>query len=90
MKNLIICAAIVTKCGKIFRGHRHHNAIRAATESHCKVHPCGEAWSQGFITSKNEYVSREEAMKIHRKSGQTPAENGRYYEETKLYSEDLY
>lgn len=79
-KEIIICAAIKLN-GKIYRGNRHSDCYRSA------INPIGE--EEGFITSTGRFVSREEAKKIHEKSGIAPF-HGEYEDETRLFSEDLY
>lgn len=98
IKEEIICSAIKVilpdETEKIFRGHRHNHCFQALNDElsynynrqqidkFCKI--------QGFITSKNRFVERKEAMKIA-----INAQQGRYYGEMKigrelLFSEDLY
>lgn len=84
---IIICSAV--KYGdEIFRGNRHHDCFLSARYKlgdEIKI----RQEMQGFITSTGRYVSREEAMKIHRASGIQPF-RGTYCREDKLFSEDLY
>ena len=58
--------------GKIHEGAIHSDAIDAAIASGAKMHP-QRGWygSTGFVTSKGRFVSREEAIELARKAGQT-------------------
>ena len=89
----IICAAIRhDETGKIYYGHRHNHCLEASN---------GElSWNlnrkeilkirrtQGFITSKNRFVDRKEALKIAIANDQILDKNEVYGYE--LYSENLY
>lgn len=77
----IISAAVRASNGKIITGHRHIDAIRALQEmlGYESEKPVGE--NQGFVTSANRFVSREEAYRLHFPDR---AELG------KLESDDLY
>ncbi len=98
-KETIICSAIYIddkkehvhqpiniKTGFVVCGHRHHNcfSILSLIKLDCK-----SINVQGFLTSKNRFVDRKEAMLIAIKAGQ-----GGNYGEMKegkiLFSEDLY
>ncbi len=91
---VVICSAIRLSDGRIFRGHRHHDCIRAAHER--VEHQDPGSWEakyrqhdQGFITSKNRYVDRAEAFRLQQAAGiQSVARDG--YRNGKLFSEDLY
>lgn len=50
-----ICAAVLTEEGLVIRGHRHHDALRAASLAFCTPKRGEDA--QGFITSRNRYVT---------------------------------
>jgi hypothetical protein len=91
MKEIIICAAIKLPTGKIYYGHRH---------CHCLDAMNGElSWTmnrqqimqvekkEGFITSQNRFVDREEAWKIAEENNQIIQQSGG---KGTLYSEDLY
>jgi len=90
MEEFIICVAIrVEKTGKIYYGHRHNHCIDAANGelswtmnrqeiSKLKIH-------QGFITNKNRFVEREEALTIALANNHVKDIRG-----NELYSEDLY
>ena len=91
---ICICAAIRTIGGKIIRGHRHHDCIHTLSQipidnvSDYRDYERDEN-SQGFITSKNRFVSREEGYQLQIKAGiESVAEGG--YRHERLYSEDLY
>jgi hypothetical protein len=55
---IVICAAVRAKDGKIIRGHRHNDAIRALHDipGYEQEHCHGD--DQGFVTSTNRYVTR--------------------------------
>lgn len=93
MDEFIICAAIKHEdSGKIFYGHRH---------SHCLDASNGElSWTlnrqeiykikrtQGFITNKNRFVDRHEALIIALANNQVIDDKQIHGDE--LYSENLY
>ena len=95
---MILCAAIHFNHGEVWKhqpkniqngfvicGHRHHNCFSILFGMF------GESWMekkkfaiQGFLTSDNRFVSRQEAAKI-------AFENGQIKNEVELlFSEDLY
>lgn len=100
-KERLLCAAIWykeqptakilpvnVKEGVVVAGMRHGHCIHsfvALTGKRSVLPECGE-YTQGFITSKDRFVDRKEAMKIARESGQVTKQQS--FEE--LYSEDLY
>lgn len=87
-REIIICAAVKALCGKVFRGHRHSDAIHALTVARCKTAFKPEL--QGFITSRNRFVGRHEAADIQ-KYAKIPSANPDGYDLSgDLYSEDLY
>ena len=88
MKEIIICAAIKTRSGKVFRGHRHSDAIKAAHEDGWTMQDLSFA-DQGFVTSKNRYVTREEGRKLQDAAG-IKSVDPEGYRGTTLFSEDLY
>lgn len=74
--------------GIVFSGHRHGQCIY----SKCAITGLRDAESgeneQGFLTSKNRFVSREEALEIALKQNQVIDHS--QIRGNKLYSEDLY
>ena len=62
---IIICAAVRASNGKVVRGHRHADAIRALQAMHGYEGEQPDGDDQGFVTSTNRFVSREEAYRIH-------------------------
>lgn len=72
--------------GLVFCGHRHPHCmymmISAIGKRSVEVE-CGE-YEQGFLTSRNRFVTREEAAKIAFEVGQIKKELKR------LHSEDIY
>lgn len=86
-KEICICAAVKATTGRIIRGHRHGDCFKAILARDLK--PSGAQDAQGFITSKNRYVTREVGRKLQDAAGiPSVAEHG--YEGKTLYSEDLY
>ena len=78
---VIICAAVRASNGKIVRGHRHNDAVRAlqAMQGYEGERPEGD--DQGFVTSTNRFLNRKEAYRIHFPDRAEPDE---------LLSDDLY
>ncbi len=88
-KEIVICAAIKTKDGKVIRGHRHADAIFTARDREgYRIADLSFA-DQGFVTSRNRYVSREEGRKLQDAAGIISASPEGYMPGT-LFSEDLY
>lgn len=87
MKEICICAAVKTTKGKIIRGHRHGDCFKAILARGMK--PSSSSKAQGFITSKNRYVTREVGRKLQDAAG-IPSADPEGYRGTTLYSEDLY
>ena len=92
-QEIVICSAIKTGDGLIIRGHRHcdcfHNFSERPNPS-LKVYRESLAMTeQGFITSRNRFVGREEALKIQILAGKKSNDPHGYRGEI-LYSEDLY
>jgi hypothetical protein len=87
-----ICAAILCQ-GKIYRGHRHSDALLAMHNelswnmSRKEIMELKEV--QGFLTSLGRFVSREEGMELQLSAGIASADPGGY-RSGELYSEDLY
>jgi hypothetical protein len=77
----VICAAVRASNGKVVRGHRHNDAIRAlqAMQGYENEQPNGD--NQGFVTSTNRFVNRREAHRLHFPDFTEPGE---------LQSDDLY
>lgn len=80
-KELIICSAIRTSDGYIYRGQRHSDCLKGLAgmptygdEGHIDC-------EQGFMTSQNRFVGRKEAWRIF---------SGGDDDNIELYSEDLY
>jgi hypothetical protein len=72
--------------GLVFCGYRHHQCMYtmvAVTGLRSVETEVGE-YVQGFLTSKNRFVDREEGAEIHRANGHTTEFQYR------LFSEDLY
>ena len=70
--------------GVVFCGWRHMNCIYQMIAIYgMKNHEAGES-VQGFLTSKNRFVDREEGAEIHVRNG------GKLNYGNQLYSEDIY
>ncbi len=80
----IICSAIKTSGNVVIRGHRHSDCIR--TLEKMKNSDYKKIDMQGFITSKNRFVGRKEAMGIQIEAGKMPKDN----RGIDLFSEDVY
>lgn len=88
-KEIIICAAVKTKNRMIIRCHRHSDGLRKIKEMPYEEY-IETPDSQGFITSKNRYVGRAEALKIQKEAGIETADRHGKYSKSGLFSEDLY
>lgn len=86
-QEIVICAAVKTTTGKIFRCHRHSDGIQAIKDRHFSFSDKPE--DEGFITSKNRYVTRSEGRKLQDKAGIKSVCPDGYCSNT-LFSEDLY
>ena len=85
---ICICAAVKSKDGRIMRGQRHHDCIRAMREVEWPVSSLAEY--QGFITSRNRFVSRQDGLRLQ-KLAEIPSVRGEGgYDSVDLFSEDLY
>lgn len=87
---IVICAAVRDIHGRVFRCHRHHHGLallgaRWASRSR----DLADAAQQGFVTSRNRYVDRREALRLQRAAGIESVAPGGYRGE-QLFSEDLY
>lgn len=86
-KEIVICAAVKATNGKAYRGHRHGDCMHAIITRGLKISDARD--SQGFITSKNRYVTREVGRKLQEAAG-IPSADPEGYRGTTLFSEDLY
>ena len=86
-KEIVICAAVMADDGSIYRGHRHGDAMNACRQTGRKLANGRE--QQGFITSLNRYVTREEARRLQDEAGIESVDPEGYRGKT-LFSEDLY
>lgn len=83
---ICICAAIRMNNGVILRGHRHDDCFNTA-----RKYGYGEILTQGkqgFVTSRNRFVSREEGAQLQQAAGIVSAHTGQFTDF--LFSEDLY
>ncbi len=85
---ICICAAINIPEFGIIRGHRHSDCIHAASIRGYKS--IVSQSMQGFITSKNRFVSRNEGALLQIDAGLKDSSPTRSREEELLFSEDLY
>lgn len=86
-KEICICAAVRFSDGRIVRGHRHDACFITAAGWTPK--PARSGHIQGFITSLNRFVGREEGAKLQNAAGLRSAHHGGVINE-ELFSEDLY
>ena len=89
MKEIVICAAIKTKKGIVIRGHRHADCIYTAQREGFDLKKDLAFADQGFVTSRNRYVTREEGRKLQDSAG-IPSADPEGYKHGTLFSEDLY
>ncbi len=82
---IYICAAIKTPSG-IYRGHRHGDCFRVMQN---KQLPRTPEDIQGFVTSRNRFVDRNEGRRLQDAAGIASA-SPEGYESNTLFSEDLY
>lgn len=96
---IVICSAVRLNDGYIVRGHRHDDAMRAAAargDYPQRQHGPMRADQQGFVTSRNRFVSRHEAMALQKAAGIPSADLvAKGYRDTSLrgdtlFSEDVY
>ena len=89
MKEICICAAVKDNTGYIWRGHRHGDCFVSMLNG--KRKPENSIDAQGFMTSNNRFVTREEGRKLQDEAGIESAviDDGGYRGNT-LFSEDLY
>jgi hypothetical protein len=86
-KEICICAAVKSTDGIIFRGHRHGDCMVTIQNLNKYIDTAINA--QGFITSKNRFVTREEGRILQDKANIKSADPEGYRGKT-LFSEDLY
>ena len=99
-KEYIICAAIHfddgiehvhqpvnIKTGYVVCGRRHHNCFMTVKALTGKIEKLDEEKTQGFLTSKDRFLNRKEAMIVAIACNQVKAEGNK---NNVLFSEDLY
>ena len=75
--------------GVVVAGRRHHNCVATMGALHSRPHSFKLfEMTQGFITSADNYVGREEGLRIAREAGQILNESE--VRGNRLHSEDLY
>lgn len=82
---ICICAAIKGKDGRVMRGQRHSDCLVAARARQWDL----DGHVQGFMTSMNNFVTREEGRTLQNAAGIASA-SPEGYMGTTLFSEDLY
>lgn len=85
---IVICAAIQLSDGRVFRGHRHGDCFYTMVRAGIDKQEAANA-EQGFITSRNRFVSREEGRRLQDQAG-IPSASPDGYQANTLFSEDLY
>jgi hypothetical protein len=86
---VVICAAIRLSDGRLARGHRHCHCVRLIREDWRISNDEAMLAEQGFITSCNRFVGREEALALQKSAG-IPSHDPDGYRHSELFSEDLY
>lgn len=86
-KEICICAAVIATDGSIIRGHRHGDCFQTMRRMGLK--PKRDLNAQGFVTSNNRFITREEGRKLQEVAGIKSADPEGYRGNT-LFSEDLY
>ena len=81
-----ICAAVRLDDGRVFYGHRHHNAMQAARKHGFQDRVTQQM--QGFITTRGRFVGRIVGLALQQAAGVTSARGS--YNGRALFSEDLY
>lgn len=76
----IVDAAVRTKDGNVFVGRRHHLILQ-------QHYPHTKGGIQGFLTSEERFVTREEALQIALAAGQIKEKK---YNKSRLFSEELW
>lgn len=90
-KEIVICAAVIEEDGTIIRGHRHSDCFAAIQNRGKKAIKRDDGLTQqGFITSKNRFVDRKEALRLQVEAGILSVNPRGAYIGNELYSEDLY
>lgn len=84
---ICICAAVLLDDGRVVRGHRHSDCMHTAANMYYKGRITQEM--QGFVTSRNRWVSREEGARLQNAAGIVSVLSGNPIQRT-LFSEDLY
>lgn len=93
-KEIVICAAVRYN-GKVWIGHRHHQAMSAQHDelgynmTRREMYDAKVSRNQGFVTSHNRFVGRIKGMSLQLAAGiKSASKEG--YRGKELYSEDLY
>ncbi len=91
-KEVCLCAALLMADGFIVRGHRHDDAIMTAMGYTRYVKGDLHKAVQGFLTTADRFVTREEGMLLMKATDRVSRMTGRPFTEghDMLFSEDLY
>lgn len=88
---IAICAAVRMPDGYVVRGHRHSDCFYTISGIPRYQDPKIFGREQGFVTSRNRFVSRVEACKLQVAAGiESVLSGAEAYLHGELYSEDLY
>jgi hypothetical protein len=87
-KEICICAAIVSENGELIRGHRHRDCRDTIIRKGGK--PSKNWEDEGFMTSCNRFVNRQEGMEIMLSISWKSKNPEGYQLCGWLFSEDLY
>lgn len=86
-REICICAALLLDDGRVIRGHRHSDCMQTLAGMHWSGRVTQEM--QGFVTSLNRWVSREEGARLQNAASIVSAHSGQPIRSI-LFSEDLY
>ena len=90
-KEYVLCAAMLYK-GIVIPGRRHNDCYELLESllGEVKAEDIPKRDNQGFLTSHNRYVNREEAFRIAKENNQIWHDVFKNDKEGSLVSEDLY
>lgn len=89
---ICICAALKLEDGRVIHGHRHNDCILTAIRWKQAGQDVGlvSRAVQGFVTSQNRFVDREEGAALMRAVQHQSEWTGKPFNGDTLFSEDLY
>lgn len=85
-----ICAAMQMDDGYVIRGHRHDDCMQTMGKIPRYKGERARQEMQGFVTSRNRFVGREEACRMYRAANMRGPHGELPYNARVLFSEDLY